>query len=187
MERTSAEAAASAAGFVVMLAGFAGYVASPETAWLALFAVGLIVMVVPYVMLNFENKRSGRRMKEIEDDETVNGYLYYMDGDPSPTDASIADLRRSASTAGAPYANLRDPDERSPPPDVGGEEARVCYMHGEPSPMDAEIVDLRTCASATGGAPPGNAPGLEEGPAGEAGADAPEDATEDPGNTKEDE
>lgn len=85
---------ATVAGILVMLVGFIGYVLSPETVWLALFVVGLAVMILSYFMLHALDRKATHEFRRMEDDEAVNGYLYYMDGEPVDDGATITDLTR---------------------------------------------------------------------------------------------
>ncbi|MDO5853183.1 MAG: hypothetical protein Q4Q62_03850 [Thermoplasmata archaeon] len=84
----------TAVGFVVMLAGFAGYVIEPTSACAAVFVAGLAVMAVSYAMLHVANRRTSADIRLIEEDESVNGYVYYMVGEPEENGATITDLTR---------------------------------------------------------------------------------------------
>ncbi len=94
MERPQVLMIASLSGFVLMLIGFVGYVMNPTTAYEAVFILGLIALAVSYGLLSIGNRRASSELRSELNDEAVNGYVYYMDGEPSDNGATITDLTR---------------------------------------------------------------------------------------------
>lgn len=81
-------------GFVFMIVGFAGYVLSPKAGYQAVFVLGLLVLIGCYAFLTLRSRRSSKELASIEKDESLDGYVYYMDGMPEENDATIVDLTR---------------------------------------------------------------------------------------------
>ena len=94
MERPQVLMIASLLGFVLMLIGFVGYVMNPTTAYEAVFILGLIALAASYGLLSIGNRRVSSELRSELNDEAVNGYVYYMDGEPSDNGATITDLTR---------------------------------------------------------------------------------------------
>ena len=94
MERPKVLMIASLSGFVLMLIGFVGYVMDPATAYEAVFILGLIALAVSYGLLSIGNRRASSELRAELSDEAVNGYVYYMDGEPTDNGATITDLTR---------------------------------------------------------------------------------------------
>ncbi len=97
MERPQILMIASLLGFVLMLAGFVGYVMSPSTAYEAVFILGLVVLAASYCLLSIGSRRTAAEFRSELNDEAVNGYVYYMVGGPADNDATITDLTRRRS------------------------------------------------------------------------------------------
>lgn len=81
-------------GFVLMLVGFVCYVADPSTAYIGVFAVGIALLVLTYVLVTLGNRRLERDLKAIRAEEARDGYVYYMTGGPSSDLPEIVDLTR---------------------------------------------------------------------------------------------
>ena len=47
-----------------------------------------------YAFLTLRSRRSSEELASIEKDESLDGYVYYMDGMPEENDATIVDLTR---------------------------------------------------------------------------------------------
>ncbi len=94
MERPKVLMIASLSGFALMLIGFVGYVMDPATAYEAVFILGLIALAVSYGLLSIGNRRASSELRSELSDEAVNGYVYYMDGEPTDNGATITDLTR---------------------------------------------------------------------------------------------
>ena len=81
-------------GFILMALGFAGYVTDPEYSYESLFILGLIMLIIPYGILVFSSKKASEKLADIQEKESMDGFVYYMDGEPSGNDASITDLTK---------------------------------------------------------------------------------------------
>lgn len=94
MERARLFLLLAVIGFVLMIAGFAGYVIEPWLLYEVLFIAGLAVMLGSYAMLMLSDRKQGERVEELREREAVDGYVYYLSGEPSENGATITDLTR---------------------------------------------------------------------------------------------
>ncbi len=93
MDRTPLLLMAAVCGFIAMVAGFAGYVMEPNTAAVVIFVVGLFLLVVAYALLSVANRRTSAEYNVLAEEESSEGYVYYMFGEPDDNGATITDLR----------------------------------------------------------------------------------------------
>lgn len=82
------------AGLVVMAAGFVGYVLDPGTAYIVVFAVGMVALVAAYALETLAGRMAKRVLEAIREEERRDGYVYHMVGGPSKDMAEIVDLTR---------------------------------------------------------------------------------------------
>lgn len=94
MEKPLTAMISTLVGFVLMIIGFAGYASSPEALYQAVFVIGLLVLIGSYCFLTARNKKASEQLASIEKEESLNGFTYYMDGEPEDNDATIIDLTR---------------------------------------------------------------------------------------------
>lgn len=94
MQRCTAPVVSAAAGFVLMAAGFLGYLSDDSDPYTWLFAAGAAVLVASYILIAFCSRRANAALNSIYEEDAMNGYVYYMDGEPSPMEAAITDLTR---------------------------------------------------------------------------------------------
>ncbi len=94
MDRAATYLIGAAAGFVIAVAGFAGYVVSPVAAWEGVFVVGLVVAIAFYVLLQLEGRKVADELDAVSEEESRDGYLYYMSGEPEEDGATVVDLTR---------------------------------------------------------------------------------------------
>ncbi len=81
-------------GFALMLAGFIGYVYDPKIVYSVIFIIGLAIMVASYLLLYANNKRIMASVDALNEEESANGYVYYMDGEPMGLETEILDLTK---------------------------------------------------------------------------------------------
>ena len=86
----------SVAGFALMLAGFAGYVANPSVAFQSAFIVGVVLLAVGYATIYLVGRRTGMECAAEEEEEEERGFFYILDEDYSAPvgDATIEDLSK---------------------------------------------------------------------------------------------
>ena len=94
MEKPFAAILSTLVGFVLMIAGSAGYVSTPKVLYQAVFIIGLLALIGGYAFISVRNKASSEQLRSIESRESIDGYVYYMDGEPERNDATIVDLTR---------------------------------------------------------------------------------------------
>lgn len=84
----------SAVGFVLMLAGLAGYIAAPVATFQAAFVVGVVLLAAGYTLMYILGKKAAAEYMGVESDEEENGFFYILDEDYSAPvgDATIEDL-----------------------------------------------------------------------------------------------
>lgn len=85
---------AAALGFVLMAAGFIGYLSDDSDPYTWLFALGFVVLVASYVLITMGSRQADAELDAVYEQEAMDGYVYYMDGEPSPMEATITDLTR---------------------------------------------------------------------------------------------
>lgn len=92
---TSRMALVAVMGFVLMVAGFIGYVADPSGAFSRVFGIGVAVLVIGYGLLHMANRQACLEVVALEEEEDRDGYMYVMDPDhpPQGNDATITDMR----------------------------------------------------------------------------------------------
>lgn len=81
-------------GFVLMAAGFAGYLSDDADPWTWLFAFGAVVLAVSYILTTRGSKKADAELDALYEEQAMEGYVYYMDGEPSVMEATITDLTR---------------------------------------------------------------------------------------------
>ena len=86
----------AAIGFILMLAGFVGYVVDPGVAYQAAFVVGVVLLVAGYTVTYLITRRTVAECQAEDGEEDENGFFYILDEDYSaPTsDATIEDLTK---------------------------------------------------------------------------------------------
>lgn len=94
MKRTSTAVLASTVGFVLMAAGYVQYVRTCANVYTGVFVLGLAMLIGSYAYLWLSSKRIDAKLAEIAEKEAVDGYVYYMDGEKAPMEATITDLQR---------------------------------------------------------------------------------------------
>lgn len=95
MDRMNVSLLIAVAGLVVMVCGFAAYVfVEPSTAWIALFAAGLVVLIAAYLFMQREGRRTTAELEAVLESEAAEGYVYYLDGEPGEDGARIEYLTR---------------------------------------------------------------------------------------------
>lgn len=87
---------ASAAGFVLMLIGFIGYVAAPSIVFQSVFIVGVVILAAGYALIYILGRKAVMEYRAEESDEDENGFFYILDEDYSAPvgDATIEDLSK---------------------------------------------------------------------------------------------
>ena len=90
MDRMSVSLLIAVAGLAVMVCGFAAYVfVEPSTTWIALFVAGLVVLIAAYLFVQREGRRATAELEAVLKTEAVEGYIYYLDGEPEENGARI--------------------------------------------------------------------------------------------------
>lgn len=77
-----------------MAVGFAGYLSDDADPWTWLFAVGAVILAVSYIMITRGSKKADAELDALYDEQAMDGYVYYMDGEPYRMEATITDLTR---------------------------------------------------------------------------------------------
>lgn len=93
--KTSYMFALAVIGFVLMAAGFVGYVTNPSSVFSWLFGIGVVMLAIGYALLSLANRQACDDVATLRAQEERDGFFYIMDTDYSaPTgDATITDLR----------------------------------------------------------------------------------------------
>lgn len=94
MQRCTMLIVTAAVGFVLMAAGFVGYLSDDADPWTWLFALGAVVLAASYILIARGSRQADAELSSIYEEEAMEGYVYYMDGEPSPMEATITDLTR---------------------------------------------------------------------------------------------
>lgn len=92
MQRADQFLILSIVGILLMIAGFAGYVARIETVFGIMFVVGLAMLIGSYYVTTRLYREVESELLAMEEDEALNGYVYYMSGEPSENGATITDM-----------------------------------------------------------------------------------------------
>ncbi len=94
MVRTRDALVVTMIGFVIMLIGFVMYVITPLSIYITAFAIGLVVMVAGYILVNHNSRSVMTQVEALNEEETINGYVYYMSGEPMGLQTEIVDLTK---------------------------------------------------------------------------------------------
>lgn len=81
-------------GFVLMAVGFVGYLSDDADPWTWLFIIGAVVLTVSYILVSRGSKKADAELDALYDEQAMEGYVYYMDGEPYEMEATITDLTR---------------------------------------------------------------------------------------------
>ncbi len=94
MEKTKQAVVLALLGFVIMLAGFVGFVSEPVIIYEIVFIAGLVIMVGAYILMNVYNRKLLKQVDELNEEEERDGFIYFVVDEPADDLPEIIDLTR---------------------------------------------------------------------------------------------
>lgn len=94
MFRPSVTILSAIAGVLLMICGYAGYLKTDGDMFITLFVIGLAAIVASYLSAWLSMKRADAENACIREEESLEGYVYYMSDEPHEMEATITYLER---------------------------------------------------------------------------------------------